>query len=305
MRVPSPKGSLPHPPATTHYRHIGRSYLTTGQPPRQSASQADASNGCLRRCSATVGIMCPAPRDLPPHRQPPCPPATPGTSCLFSHPACLADLRRTSRHDPCGIPRPAGDGPNSALRVRLSWMRAPRARAAAGRVAPQAEPFRSPTAIPLDPRPCGRRQWHVSVLREAKPMPGIGSRSFGVFQDASGWSVGSRLGRPGAKAIRHGHERGLLDRGVPAHNPSHPPPLASAARQRLTPRRPAEGPTLELTMSGEHFRQRGLSRRHPGPVALSFSAVGQPDRRSCGLVRWAHPVALRPGRTQAACPPRP
>ena len=34
----------------------------------------------------------------------------------------------------------------------------------------------------------------------------------------------------------------------PAHNPSHPPPLASAARRRLTPRRPAPGPTHGIAL---------------------------------------------------------
>jgi hypothetical protein len=138
----SPKGTPPCRHATGATAHRAKLPPTGAAPApvRDGASLRSVGSGCLRRCSATVGIMRPVypePAEGPPktcrpaanHHGPPSPlfelrkgtPATPGTSCRRAHPPGLppspcglrrdfaGDLWRTSRHDPCG-PRRPGSG---------------------------------------------------------------------------------------------------------------------------------------------------------------------------------------------------
>ena len=154
-----------------------------------------------------------------------------------SSPACLVPCRAhlgSARTTPAASP-PAGDGPNSALRVRLSWSRRSRARAAAGRVARQEWILRLPTTTILDPRPCGRRQEARIGFAFAKARWNQAcSGCFGVLQGnpamvarvvRSQSARASQEGRPPAPATERGwfgRSQVSPSRAVPLPWPSRP-----------------------------------------------------------------------------------
>ena len=260
--APPQRGPL-HAAAQPALQHIGRSYLRLGRPPRQSAmvppfgrSKVVACGAAPQQPASCARSILSLPKGPPrPAAQPPTamPPTAPGTSCLFSHPACLGDLSsaplaRPLRHPPLqatvptarfGYGCPGRDGPGLALPPAGS-------RVKNGSFDCRPLPFwtRAPVAG-------GKR--HVSVLRSQKPdgirlVQGV-SGSFRVIRAwLRGWVGRSRPGqarREGHQLRRRGAEVRALA-GVPI--PCRPPPLAFAARQRLTPRRPAEGPTHEKSI---------------------------------------------------------
>ncbi len=160
----------------------------TGQHPRQSASyapvgavieslpgaapQQSASSGRPPgTCHPTTSRHTPGPR-RPDHASSPTPACRRGSYLDFARTTPPASTTRKQRS-------------SGALRVTPSWLRRSRARAAAGRVAPQAEPFRRPTAIPLDPRPSSAAGGLYRFCA-AKPMHGIASRQAGKRSQSSG-----------------------------------------------------------------------------------------------------------------------
>ena len=242
-----------------------------------------AAQGCLRRCSATVGIMRPVypepaegpPKTCRPATNHPAPPprrahhaaahAPPGPLIRAGRPrpsplglrlrlrpkrlqalGVFGDLSRTSLHDPSG-PRHLG----AMRQERASGTRVLKAAVVGSRGrrqdAPQAEPFRRPTAIPLDPRPVRRLggSYRFCVrkiligIRIFRPLSG----RFGVNRPrVVGRRVLGRHGLDGSRLRRRG-----AGRSGPRwrHEPSPPPPLAAVRRHRLTPRRRPSAPPPE------------------------------------------------------------